>query len=138
MTVGAAVSTNRTILLVEDDDQVRSFIRTLLRHEGYSVLEADTGRKGLEVARQHAGSIDLLISDMLLPELSGYDLAEQLRAQYPDLKMLLMTGYVEGDIVQRSVGELGASFLDKPFQPAVLLRKVRESIGDQTTGQAAQ
>jgi CheY-like chemotaxis protein len=118
-----------TILVVEDDDQVRAFIRTLLKQDGYEILEAATGAEGLALARSHGAVIDLLICDMLLPELSGYDLAEQVRAQFPNMALLLMTGYVEGDIVQRSVGELGAAFLDKPFQPAVLRRKVREAIG---------
>ena len=118
-----------TILVVEDDDQVRVFIRTLLRQDGYEVLEAATGAQGLALARTQGSAIDLLICDMLLPELSGYDLAEQVRAQYPHMALLLMTGYVEGDIVERSIGELGAAFLDKPFQPAVLRSKVREAIG---------
>jgi CheY-like chemotaxis protein len=117
-----------TILVVEDDDQVRAFIRTLLKQDGYEVIEAATGAEGLALARARGDAIDLLICDMLLPELSGYDLAEQVRAQFPNMALLLMTGYVEGDIVQRSIGELGAAFLDKPFQPAVLRHKVREAI----------
>lgn len=117
-----------TILLVEDDDQVRVFIRTLLKQDGYHVLEAATGAEGLAIARAHGAGIDLLITDMLLPELSGYDLAELVRAEHPGIALLLMTGYVEGDIVERSVTELKAVFLDKPFQPAVLLRKVREAL----------
>jgi DNA-binding NtrC family response regulator len=125
-----------TILLVEDDEQVRTFIRSLLTSNGYEVLEARTGAEGLKLAASHGSEIGLLISDMLLPEVSGYDLAEQLRKQYPNLKMLLMTGYVEGDIVQRSVGELGAEFLDKPFQPTALLSKVREALGGESKGQS--
>ncbi|HET8549749.1 MAG TPA: response regulator [Bryobacteraceae bacterium] len=118
-----------TVLVVEDDDQVRAFIRTLLKQDGYEVLEAASGPDGLALARARGPAIDLLVCDMLLPELSGYDLAEQVHAQFPNMALLLMTGYVEGDIVQRGVGELGAVFLDKPFQPAVLRRKVREAIG---------
>jgi Response regulator containing CheY-like receiver, AAA-type ATPase, and DNA-binding domains len=117
-----------TVLLVEDDEQVRRFIRSLLTNDGYEVLEARTGADGLAVAMQRRGDIDLLLSDMLLPELSGFDLAQSLRLQFPDLKILFITGYVEGDIVQRCLGELGATFLDKPFQPSVLLNKVREAI----------
>lgn len=118
-----------TILLVEDDEQVRGFVRSLLKGEGYRVLEARTGADGLKTAQEHKGEIDLLLSDMLLPELSGYDLAQQLQSGHPQMKVLFMTGYVEGDIVQRCVGELGASFLDKPFQPSVLLGMVREAVG---------
>jgi CheY-like chemotaxis protein len=117
-----------TVLLVEDDDQVRAFVRTLLKQDGYEVLEASSGAEGLALARSHGAAIHLLISDMLLPELSGYDLAHQVRLEFPNIPVLLMTGYVEGDIVERSVDELRAVFLDKPFQPAVLLRKVREAL----------
>jgi CheY-like chemotaxis protein len=116
----------RTILLVEDDDQVRAFIRTLLLQEGHQVLEARTGIEGFNRARELNCRIDLLLSDMLLPELSGYDLAVRLRAENPRMKILFITGYVEGDIVQKCVADLNASFLDKPFQPAVLRDRVRQ------------
>jgi two-component system, cell cycle sensor histidine kinase and response regulator CckA len=117
-----------TVLLVEDDDQVRAFVRTLLTNDGYKVIEARTGDEGLRVSEE-AGQIDLLLADMLLPELSGSDLAEQLLQRRPGLKVLFVTGYVEGDIVQRCITDLGASFLDKPFLPSELLQRVRESIG---------
>src|SRR5687767_9173807 len=106
-----------SILLVEDDDQVRGFVQALLAGEGYRILEARTGSEGLRVAENAGTGLDLLLSDMLLPELSGYDLAVQLREKYPALKVILMTGYVEGEIVQKCISELNATFLDKPFQP---------------------
>lgn len=116
-----------TVLVVEDDDQVRALLRSLLTHDGYRVIEATTGEEGLRVAMEN--DIHLLLSDMLLPELSGFDLAEKLLKRRPDLKILFITGYVEGEIVQRSMNELGAQFLDKPFQPSALLERVRGSIG---------
>jgi CheY-like chemotaxis protein len=119
-----------TVLLVEDDEQVRGFIRSLLTNDGYEVLEARTGADGLAVAMKRGADIDLLLSDMLLPELSGFDLAQSLKVKFPELKILFITGYVEGDIVQRCLGELDATFLDKPFQPSVLLSKVRAAIPD--------
>ena len=122
-----------TILVVEDDDQVRTFIRTLLTNDGYRVLEARTGGEGLAVAEEHLSEIDLLLSDMLLPELSGFDLAKQLRAKYPQLAVLFMTGYVEGEVVQRCTTALQAGFLDKPFQPAVLLEHVRDLLRSRDT-----
>lgn len=118
-----------TVLVVEDDDQVRAFLRSLLASEGYQVIEAQTGEEGLQLGLKSKCAFDLLLSDMLLPELSGFDLAERLRAACPQLRVLFITGYVEGDIVQRSVTELGASFLDKPFLPSTLLQRVREAIG---------
>jgi two-component system cell cycle sensor histidine kinase/response regulator CckA len=116
------------VLLVEDDEQVRAFTRMLLTTNGYAVLEASNGLEGLEIAQQNSSDIDLLLSDMLLPELSGYDLAEKVLELKPQIKILFMTGYVEGEIVQRCISELGASFLDKPFQPNVLLARVQEAI----------
>jgi two-component system, cell cycle sensor histidine kinase and response regulator CckA len=116
------------VLLVEDDDQVRSFVRMLLTSNGYRVLDASTGTEGLEIAERQDAEIDLLLSDMLLPELSGYDLAQKVLELRPQTKILFMTGYVEGEIVQRCISELGASFLDKPFQPATLLTRVQEAI----------
>jgi CheY-like chemotaxis protein len=117
-----------SVLVVEDDDQVRSFICRLLTNNGYRVLEAQTGAEGLAIAQSESSNIDLLLSDMLLPELSGFDLAQKTLALKPDMKVLFMTGYVEGDIVQRGVSELGATFLDKPFQPNTLLSRVQEAI----------
>src|SRR5687767_9026091 len=99
------------VLLVEDDDQVRAFIRTLLTSNEYRVLEASTGAEGLEIAQKEGEEIDLLLSDMLLPELSGFDLAQKVIERNPQMKILFMTGYVEGDIVQRCISELGATFL---------------------------
>lgn len=85
------------ILLVEDDDQVRTFVRSVLTGAGYRTIEARTGLEGLALAEEHGSEIDLLLSDMLLPGLSGFDLAEQLRQRFPRLAILFMTGYVEGD-----------------------------------------
>ncbi|HYP15211.1 MAG TPA: response regulator [Bryobacteraceae bacterium] len=118
-----------TVLVVEDDEQVRAFLCSLLTTEGYSVVQASTGEEGLQKGLKSGCQIDLLLSDMLLPELSGFDLAERLMHACPQLRVLFITGYVEGDIVQRSVDELGASFLDKPFMPSALLQRVREAIG---------
>jgi two-component system cell cycle sensor histidine kinase/response regulator CckA len=126
MTAGRA--TPPSILLVEDDDQIRGFVRTLLTNENYRVIEANTGAEGLRQAEKAEFRIDLLLSDMLLPELSGYDLAVRLREKYPQIRVVLMTGYVEGEIVQRCVEELNAAFLDKPFQPARLRQVVRDAL----------
>jgi two-component system cell cycle sensor histidine kinase/response regulator CckA len=121
-------ATKGSVLLVEDDEQVRAFIRMLLTNNGYRVLEARTGAEGWTLAEREGGAIDLLLSDMLLPELSGFDLAQKVLEKNPEMKVLFMTGYVEGDIVQRCMSDLGASFLDKPFQPNDLLNRVHEAI----------
>ena len=134
VTDSPAISTPAaTVLLVEDDDYVRRFVRGVLSNEGYRVVEAQNGAEGLKIAEE-TGRIDLLLADMLLPELSGFDLAEQLLELRPGLKILFVTGYVEGEIVQRSISQLGATFLDKPFTPAALLQHVRDAIGTTQPG----
>lgn len=115
------------LLLVEDDDQIRRLIRSMLASEGVEVLEASTGGEGLRIAKTCGRRIDILLTDMLLPELSGYDLAVELRSMFPGIRIIMVTGYVEGDIVQRGVEELGAAFLDKPFQAAELRRLVAQA-----------
>jgi CheY-like chemotaxis protein len=120
------------VLVVEDDDQVRGLIEALLANEGYRLLVARTGTEALQAADASECSVDLLVSDMLLPGISGYDLAVQLRERFPQMKVILMTGYVEGEIVQRCIAELGATFLDKPFQPAVLRKLIRDMVADGT------
>jgi CheY-like chemotaxis protein len=134
--VNDAAPKRGTILLVEDDDQIRQFIKTLLTADGHTVIEARNGLEGFERAGSHPGSIDLLLTDMLLPELSGYDLAVRLRESNPGLDILFITGYVEGDIVQRCLSELNAAFLDKPFQPLVLRDTVRRILAER--GSAAR
>lgn len=118
-----------TLLVVEDEDQIRDLIRSMLSTEKrIEILEAATGAQGLDTALSHVRKIDILLTDMLLPELSGYDLAIALRHKFPEMKVIMMTGYVEGDIVMRGMEELGASFLDKPFQAAELRRLVSEAL----------
>ena len=135
--MSAAASSRPSILLVEDDDQIRQFVRTLLSNDGYHVIEARTGTEGLRKAEEADGGIDLLLSDMLLPELSGYDVACRLSELYPEIRIVLMTGYVEGEIVQRCLAELDATFLDKPFQPVQLRKIVRDALARASAEQVA-
>lgn len=116
-----------SLLLVEDEDQIRALIRTLLAGENVDILEAASGGEGLQIARSVTEPLDILLTDMLLPELSGYDLAVAVRQLFPAVRIIMVTGYVEGDIVQRGIEELDAAFLDKPFQPAELRRLVAEA-----------
>jgi len=115
------------VLLVEGDEQVRSLVRTLLTTNGYHVLEASNGHEALAIVQREDASVDLLLADMLLRELSGFDLAQQALLRHPRMKILFMTGYVENDIVQRCMTELQAYFIDKPFQPSALLNLIREA-----------
>ncbi|MDW8353963.1 MAG: ATP-binding protein [Bryobacterales bacterium] len=110
-----------TILVAEDDDGVRTLIVRILRRHGYLVLEAKNGGEALALARQHSGPIDLLLTDVLMPDLSASELAQQFSALQPTTKRLYISGYPGAVPLQPEV-----PYLDKPFDPATLIRKVRE------------
>jgi DNA-binding response OmpR family regulator len=113
------------ILLVEDDVTVRELVNRLLAQHGYAVLMASGGVEALSLAQQYSGEVRLLLTDVVMPGLSGAALAEQLAEIQPTLKVLFMSGYTNDAILHHGVLEPGISFLQKPFGPADLLRKVR-------------
>ncbi len=115
-----------TILLAEDEAAVRNLARRVLEKQGYTLLLAATGRDGVQLAQQHAGPIDLLVTDVVMPEMGGRELAQRLTALQPDLKVLYLSGYTDDAIVHHGVLEAGVAFLQKPFKPDELLRKIRE------------
>ena len=116
---------SETILLVEDDVLVRDLVRTVLRNGGYTVLEARQGHEALTIAHQHPGSIDLLVTDVVMPQMSGRKLAEQLGQVRQQIKVLFMSGYTDDAVIRH--GPLAReAFLAKPFSPAKLAAKVRE------------
>jgi len=117
---------SETILLVEDDAQVRGVNRVILRRNGYTVLEAPNGVAALELGEAYAERIDLLLTDLVMPRMGGYELAERLLALRPELKVLYVSGYSESAAAPRFGREPGVAFAQKPLTPDVLLRKVRE------------
>ena len=120
---------SETILLVEDEKAVRAVTRQLLERNGYKVLEAPDGPAALAlVNRTPDVPVDLLLTDVVMPGMSGRDLADQLAARRPGLRVLYMSGYTDDAIVRHGMLEPGLSYLEKPFQPGGLLRKVRESL----------
>jgi CheY-like chemotaxis protein len=115
-----------TVLVAEDDETLRRLIYEILQSSGYAVLEAGRGEEALRLAGEHAGPIHLLITDMVMPGMGGRDLAVRLAALRPETRVLYVSGYTDDAIVRHGVLESGLAFLQKPFVPEILLRKVRE------------
>jgi len=132
------VGGTETILLLEDDPAIRMVIRRFLELSAYTVLDAATPRQALELAANVERPIDLLLTDVVLPEMSGRELAERLAAQRPGLLVLYMSGYTDDAIVHQGRLEPDTAFLQKPFAPEVLLRRVREVLGPGGTETAAR
>ena len=116
---------SETILLAEDEDATRKLISSVLQEYGYSVLEARDGKEALQLIEQHKGSIHLLLSDVVMPGMSGRELAERLQLLQPEMKVLYMSGYTDNAIVHHGILEKGVLFIQKPFSPKALVSKVR-------------
>jgi CheY-like chemotaxis protein len=116
---------SETILLVEDDEDVREVARAVLQSHGYTVLEAHTGPEALQISLQHPGPIHLLLTDVIMPGMSGTALVQDLMQTRGTLKVLFMSGYADDAIVHHGVLDSGVAFLPKPFSPRALARKVR-------------
>jgi signal transduction histidine kinase/CheY-like chemotaxis protein len=115
-----------TILVVDDEAKVRGLVRSILRTQGYTVLEADRGDEALRICRQYQGPIHLLLSDVVMPGLTGAPLSEQVKSLRPELKVLFMSGYTDDTISHEGVLRSGYAFIQKPFMPAALIQKVRD------------
>jgi len=124
--IEAARQGSGTVLLVEDDEQLRRLTHRALATQGYVVLEADRGRLALDIARRHNGPIDLLLTDLVMPDINGRKLADALRAARPGLRVLFMSGYPDSAIVNHGMLEAGVAYLAKPFTTDAVARKVRE------------
>jgi PAS domain S-box-containing protein len=114
-----------TILLVEDEEGVRKLVRLTLEGNGYRVLEANDGQQALWLADTHDGNIHLVITDVVMPALSGQELIDRLRRRFPAMKVLFMTGYLDDTLLQHHVRVANCSFLPKPFSMVSLAQKVR-------------
>jgi signal transduction histidine kinase len=128
-TGGKTTPATETILVVEDDPQVRSMTRTMLSRLGYHVVVAESADEALSIIPSHEGSLDLLLTDMVMPLMSGTDLARQVQAVRPGIRVLYMSGYTDNDVIGRGVLSADTPFIQKPFTSASLSRKVREVLG---------
>ena len=116
---------SETILLVEDEAALRDLVRITLEEVGYTVLEADDSRHALDLVEQYADEIDLLLTDVVMPHISGRDLAQGLNARQPGVKVLFMSGYMDDDVLRHGLLTAEVEFLSKPFTRSMLASKVR-------------
>ena len=128
MVTPAAASGSETILLVEDADLVRTLARRVLETAGYAVIEAANAEAAIQLCKSQNGhqKIDLLLTDVVMPGMSGNDMSKVLLAKQPDMPVLFMSGYTDDAIVQHGMLEAGINFIQKPFSPGALAMKVRE------------
>src|SRR5579884_888037 len=117
---------NETVLLVEDEDILRAFTRQVLRSLGYTVLDAANATEALTVSAAHPDTIHLLATDVVMPGTGGQQLAEQMLALRPDLRVLYLSGYTSEAIVRHGVLQAEINFLRKPFTAGTLAQKIRE------------
>ena len=127
---------SETILLVEDEAGVRTLAKTILQTHGYTVLDAAQGKDAFLLSGQHEGLIHLMVTDMVMPEMSGREVAERLKPLRPNMKVLFMSGFTDKAMVHHEELDPGMAFLQKPFTPQTLARKVREVLDAPTKGMA--
>ena len=120
------VSGSETVLLVEDDDAVRNIVRAALAAQGYQMLIAASGEEALEIAKGHSGSIDLLITDMVLPKMNGREVARRFHRRHPESVVLFTSGYTDIALHEPGEPDKHVHFIGKPFTPAALASRVRE------------
>jgi two-component system cell cycle sensor histidine kinase/response regulator CckA len=117
-----------TILLVEDEDSVRNLTLRMLNQLGYTVISATDGKQGIEIAKAHSGRIDLLLTDVVMPNISGRQLVEMVKAIHPETAIVFISGYTEDTVVYQGVLQPGVEFLSKPFTRESLAVKLREAV----------
>jgi two-component system, cell cycle sensor histidine kinase and response regulator CckA len=117
------------VLLVEDESGIRALVRKILRRQGYEVLEAESGEHALDLSRQYSGTIDLIITDLMLPKIGGRELVAELQKEGHKMKVLYVSGYTDDPGVYAEQLPAGTAYLQKPFTLGSLLDKVKEVLG---------
>lgn len=123
---GPMVPGHETILLVEDEPMILKMAALMLKQMGFHILQASTPHEAIHLAHEYTGEISLLMTDVIMPEMNGSDLAKKLSSQYPDLKLLFMSGYTANIISQHGVLDEGVDFIQKPFTKTELITRIRE------------
>ncbi len=124
-----AAAGTETVLLVEDEQNVRELVGDYLRRAGYHVLEAEDGEHAMKAAAAHHGSIQILVTDVVMPHMSGSELASKLAAVRPEMKVLFISGYTDDTVFRHGVLEGGVAYLQKPFNLNSVAQKIREVLG---------
>jgi len=127
--VTARSSHDTTVLLVEDEDAVRTVAKRMLEREGFRVVHAGSPREAMDIVAHH-DDIALILTDVVMPEMSGPELVAKLWARCPGARVLFMSGYTDDDFIQRGLAAPGMALLQKPFSAQQLIEKVRDIIGD--------
>ena len=121
---------SETVLLVEDNESVRKFVGSVLESKGYHLLEASGSREAVRLIEENTGPIHLLLTDVVMPHMSGPELAARLGPFHPETKVLYMSGYTDNAIIHHGVLDPGTHFLQKPFVPETLIQKIREVLDE--------
>ena len=116
------------VLVVEDENSVRYIMARTLRECGYTVLEAAGGPQALEILQEQSAPVNLIIADLVMPEISGRELAERMLERWPDVPILFTSGYTGLFVVQRGLLDEGQEFIQKPIAPDMLAKRVREML----------
>ncbi|MGQ0645433.1 MAG: response regulator [Elusimicrobiota bacterium] len=119
---------SETVLVVEDEESVRELTRRVLAQNGYRVLDAPNAGEALLVCEKHRGPVDIMLTDIVLPRMSGRELADRLAPLHPEMRVLYMTGYTDPAVIQEEVLDHGKPLILKPFEPETLLKKMREAL----------
>jgi two-component system, cell cycle sensor histidine kinase and response regulator CckA len=119
-------SGTETLLIVENESAIRHLLQVALRRNGYTVLAAESGREALQLVRNHAGPLHLMITDVMMPDMDGPELVRQLSTIRPDTRTLFMSGYMDDTLGERGILSTNANFIQKPFSPGTIAQRVRE------------
>ena len=122
------LSSSETILLVEDIDKLRALLSKILRLQGYTVLEAANGQEALALCQRQQLPIQILVTDMVMPHINGRKLAEKLWRRNPEMQVIFISGYAADSTTIEGIDELNIAFVQKPFNPSVLLEKVQQAV----------